>query len=484
MSETQSSTATSSAASQSSSVQLSNPNSSDSRGFQIGLRTMLIVLLTAGSIIGVWGRLYMTQPEVALFVLMLCSTVLPFLFAIILLFRLAPSAKSPSLIRLAATMCLLLPFVGGLATTLLARFGMARMGPMGLANLSTDKLIKQELPGKIDEPWVWDELENRLARKVLKNSEVNEAVQVLIKHMKTTAPEGYNKPLSWQGDFLVAAREGGNVNQELLFQVYEAFLPSGMPELDRVRDDAKQTSISIDYGSTWADHRDLGFKLLAEISDVRVNGASRTLKDSFKHRRGQSSELVGPFEKGEHELEVEVMYAFIETSKLVGLDASALPSTQWPTALKTWSKVYKSKLHVLGADEPGVELVKGVRKPVVIIERLLVQKLGNSEKTRISLTLGPIDYELPVSFSVVAEYEGQEFYIGRMYYYSTSKTTSRSGDLSRSLKEPLPKDCREVTLIFRPDPKGLDREPEATKMFGDELRYYNVKVERFDLKEK
>jgi hypothetical protein len=92
--------------------------------------------------------------------------------------------------------------------------------------MTTQRLISQRLSMQSDAPWVWQELERRLASKDLTKQEVNDAVNELAAYMKQTKPGGWNQPFSWQRNFLQAANNAGMISEDTLIALCEAFYGS------------------------------------------------------------------------------------------------------------------------------------------------------------------------------------------------------------------------------------------------------------------
>ncbi|MEM7478064.1 MAG: hypothetical protein AAF483_24015, partial [Planctomycetota bacterium] len=154
---------------------------------QIGLRGLLFMVLLTGTGLGLLGKLYLSSPEIAIGVIGICSVVLPFLFAVFLLVSLSKRSDSPARIRLFAIFILISPPIGLMGTALLSRAQFQRAGPQGLAALNNMELLAK-LPAEIDQPWVWDEYEGRLAADKLTTEEVDAALNELLKFMKSKGP--------------------------------------------------------------------------------------------------------------------------------------------------------------------------------------------------------------------------------------------------------------------------------------------------------
>ncbi len=266
---------------------------------QVSLRTYLIAVLAAGLTLGVMGQLVRSRPEIFLAVLYAGSTVLPFLLAIgtvlwVGLHR-SPTWSLPACANcgrdlrwldlnqvtvcpqcqadLAAPkavafhrkqyrsgrmivwgMVLLLMPVVGIGGAMLVSIA-AGPSSQGLGLLSTKELLQKRLAAQVDEPWIWRELEQRLAAGKLTQQEVDDAVNILIAHMKTTAPGGWDQPFHWQGDFLKAASAAGMISDPVLLDLCDAYFGAKAKILPllRVREDSDALNLEVEYGSAWND---------------------------------------------------------------------------------------------------------------------------------------------------------------------------------------------------------------------------------------
>ena len=90
--------------------------------------------------------------------------------------------------------------------------------PSDVQGLSDAELL-QRLPRQVEEPWVWRELEKRLGSRSLTKKEVNEAVEILIAHMTTKRPNGWDQPLTWFDGFLSNATRAGMISSPVLLEL-------------------------------------------------------------------------------------------------------------------------------------------------------------------------------------------------------------------------------------------------------------------------
>jgi hypothetical protein len=71
--------------------------------------------------------------------------------------------------------------------------------------------------------------------------------------MKATNPNGYDRPLSRQDDFLKSSLQAGLISDSVFIDLCDAFYgpkPIIQP-LPRIRENGQSLEIRIEYGNTW-----------------------------------------------------------------------------------------------------------------------------------------------------------------------------------------------------------------------------------------
>jgi hypothetical protein len=214
--------------------------------------------------------------------------------------------------------------------------------------LGNQRLIQSRLPNKINEPWVWNELTNRLNKRALSQAEVDQAMNELISFMKTTSPAGWNQPLAWQDTFIKTALGANMVSEETLIGLSDAFfgpkpIIQSLPLTARAK---SPLQMEIRYGNPWTQNSGLDIELLWVVKQIRLDGTPtkfRTLNRMNDHWVGICD---SDLESGDHEISIDFECAYVDTGKLVGVDASTLPVEQWPTSRKQWSTTVSAPLKI------------------------------------------------------------------------------------------------------------------------------------------
>jgi hypothetical protein len=489
---------------------------------------LLLSFVLLGVVLGVLGRLFVRHTDVFLLVVSVLSTIVPFLLGLATIvwlgFRL-PAAAIPvcgnckgrlasgrvktcphcaadlfapkTLLYFHAAgrrwglvvwgaLLLFMPILGML-TMAISR---PRLGTMTgqLASLSTQELIERELPSKIDQPWVWNELESRLNQGALTKQEAEAAVRKLIEHMTATRPEGWDQPLHSQDEFIRSATEVGQLSDPLLFELWDAFQGTQprFDQLPRVREGAKRFDFAVEFGSTWFRHTDMGVECLWDVAQVSIDGQPCEVRRRYRSRDRWGGTFEGQLESGEHQLLVELECAYIDADKLIGLNADDLPPGRWPKARKRWKTTTTATFTVHAPGEAIVTLVKDAdRLPdpssVLKIERLVTQADVDG-KTKLILRIASLEGQtIPVSFDVTAKLKGATLHLGE--YWAVRRDdgqTYSSRELAHRLAA-LEPSVRSADIIFTPNPTHVESRSEVTEIWGQELIFRGVPIERFDL---
>jgi hypothetical protein len=343
---------------------------------KFSLKTMLISICAVGAILGVMGRLLTENPEQFLWVMNFCSTVVPFVLAggtIIWIGLRTKRFQSATICAQckhdlskvdlqAVAICprcgvdlnkrntvvvlpnqrrrwglaiwgvtlLLMPLVVQLFLSWLS----PTRNPLQL--LSNQRLIHNRLPIQVNEPWVWNELANRLNKQALSKQETDDATQELIAYMKKTRPAGWDQPLPWQKDFIRSAVQAKMISGEVFLDLCDAFYgPKPVVQsLPPIRQGKSSFQLNIEYGNPWSSESGLGVELLWDVQQVLMDGRPFSFRQTNVSPGQWYGTCDGNFELGDHEITVEIESAYVDRSKLPGTN---LPVSQWPSARKRWT---------------------------------------------------------------------------------------------------------------------------------------------------
>ncbi|MEX2316731.1 MAG: hypothetical protein WD669_06240 [Pirellulales bacterium] len=300
---------------------------------KFSLKTMLLSLCLLGAAVGMLGNLLIRSPETFFIILGIASTILPFALATGTIMWLGWRGKRRWGLVAWGAVLLLMPVViqGTLSLFLPSR------DPLRV--LSNRRLIETRLPGTLNEPWVWREVERRAAGGDLTREDVDAALVQLIAMMKSTRPQGWDQPLSWQRDFIKNAAQANLISDETFLELYDAFYgpqPVVRP-VPAVNPRATGFRLEIEYGNPWSDNSSLGVELLWNVAKISVDGKPVTLKQLQRFGENWNGYCEGKFEPGDHEVTVDFDCAYVDPSLLTAPSGKALPTAQWTQTKKRWT---------------------------------------------------------------------------------------------------------------------------------------------------
>jgi len=457
------------------------------RPFQYSLRTFLIVCSVVGVGSGLLGQLFFRNPELFFGIVACLSTVGPFLLAIITILWMGFRVRRRGLVAW-GILLLLIPFFGIGAIAGIQYY----VGPGGMTNLrmlTTQQLIAQELPKQVDAPWVWQELQTRLASKSLSQQEVDDAVKALISHMTTTYPQGWNRPLSWQQGFLQSATQAGMISQPVRLNLCDAFYgpkPVVKP-LPRQRAGNGRFQIDVEYGNPWKDSiGSINVELLWQVNRVLLDGKPLAVQKSNRFNQQWSGSCGGAVTAGQHEVTVEIQCANVDASKLIGLDPASLPKERWPKALKQWTPSVSAPLTVYAVGAPIVALTTSPdRDPGpsggIKIQRCVVQS-DQDGKSKIIVVADSIEgLSIPLSYDVITMLNGQPAPLGHLWIVNIENGSARGFNLTEAKVGALDPSIRAADIILTPNPSYIEDRPDVAEIWGKKVILRRVPLERLDL---
>ncbi len=360
--------------------------------------------------------------------------------------------------------------------------------PQGLGLVSNQEVIQQRLLPQVDQPWVWQELERRLAAGKLSQQEVDDAVNILIGHMKASKPNGWDQPFSWQGGFLKAASSAGLISDPVLIALCDAFYgpEAKIRSISRTREDSDNLRIDVGYGSNWNNHFGAGVELLWEVQSVRLGDKRLDIRQLSKTDNEWMGLYEGPLPAGEHKLSVEIDCAYVDTAQLAGLNIRELPAARWPEDRKRWKQTLSAKCKVYTKDEPILKLVSDTdRDPArtggIQVNRFAVQDDRSGKKRiRLSVSFSEI-LAVPISFDVAVKLADKTISLHHLFAARESGWSTSSGNQLEAQLDAIDAAVRQADIILTPNPKHIESIPQVTEIWGETIVLPQVPLERLDL---
>lgn len=465
---------------------------SKSDGFRISLKWMLVGFVVLGAGSGLLAKAFLQNPNVFRLAMLVLSTIVPFALAIGTLLRLGIRSRRKPLVVWAALLGVA-PFIGFTLLFVASTFikpSPGGMGASGLGAVANQQLINQRLPLQIDSPWVWNELTRRLQSNSLSQAEVDSAVRKLVTHMKTTKPQGWDSPLPWQRDFLKAASFSQPISEAVLFDLCDAYY-GPTPRIERVprlREGQSRLQLSIGFGTVWGDHVDLPVRLIWSVERVLIDGESVPFTKSHSFENQWSGYCSIDLPAGDHNLKIEVACAYVDKNQLIDLKSGAIDSSAWPNQLlKVWEKTVTASFEVFTKEAQIIRLSTDPKdnpmaSRAIRIQRLVIQSAEN-QKSKVLLLIQCNDIlPVPLSFDVSATLNDQTISMGSFYAAQIEGHRIYSEKKLSQTVERIDPAITTADVVFTPNPVPFESNPEIDRIWGKPIRFYDVPIERFDLK--
>ena len=446
--------------------------------FRVSLKVLLLVLLAIGAGFGLLGRLLRHDPRMFSAVVGVLSTIVPYVLAVGTILWMGRKRRQFGLLAWGIFL-ILLPFIGFGVMALTQMYAGPSPGNLGMQ--SNADIINKQLPTRIEEPWVWQELERRLAARSLSKEEAESAVGKLIAHMKASKPNGWDRPLNWQSDFLKSASKSGLLSDQLLADLSDAYYgpTAKIQPLKRLREANRGFDIDIQYGSNWAS--DTVPALLWQVDRVLLDGQPIEFKQNYRNSRGWSSKHEGKIAKGDHDVTCEITCAYVDRSKLIGLNVRRLPATRWPKPIKKWKQTISAPLTVFDKDASLVQLTNDTElDPTgeIKVKRCVVQAdEGNSKKIFVELDMatGASSWDVSVVLA------GKEIPLGYRWAFITKGRSSSGGPALSAKIKSLDPGLEVADIKLTPAPKHIEHMSEVKEIWGKPITIFSVDLERLDL---
>lgn len=455
---------------------------------------MLIGLTVVGCSLGLLARLFHSQPQVAISLLGIASIGLPFLLATATLIHIGAQLKQRALIVWGAFL-LLSPFIGVLL--IYAAQAIARPSGGALAMISNKRLIETELPRRIDDASVWNELKHRAEQDQLSGKEGDAVAGAVAQQFSTKAPYGWQQPLHWKSGFFEVARTKQLLSQKSLIELSDGFFGT-QPKVDPINVSANsRPQLNVDFGSHWnsESHHGLGVVHLWDIKSMKVDDGT-PVKISTRSRRFSNNwhgVLDSPLPAGARQLTLTFDIAYVDADKMIGLKEDKLPASRWPKAIKRWTKDVTVPLDGSNPNKPIGAKPKLVTDPskrpnFPQVKRLAIQRdEGNLRLVAVQLET-PDNLSSAISCDVFLDTGAEQIAIGKYWAYPHGNGLSYGGNELVSRGHKIPPNLQKATLLFEPNvdliKPILEERADGRKeveVWGVKETVDNLMVERLDL---
>ena len=368
-------------------------------------------------------------------------------------------------------------------------------GPAGVATLNNTQLLAA-LPGAIDSPWEWQELQRRRTAGQLTGQETDQAVAALINGLKTRRAQGMRQtPLHWAGTFATDAIANQAIPAARVAELMQAFYGDEPSYVFRrkVRE-GEPLRVSMSVQSPWnlGNHR--AVYSLASIRSREVDLPLQTAAGQTPHPDEYSG--MNPFHPnlvvtqslptGIHILEFTWHMGVVTADAVLrGLDGKPGPPEKWPDPLARWQVTTRHEVEIVPRDTPVVDVVTDpalnpFEKGSLAVAQVAVRPASGGVELVLTCNLtGPISVPLAYRIWLHPPAEGPPIACGNYViegWTGGTHTTTRSVRLSG-----LDPAIRQADVVMVPDAALAEHYPQIDRIWGQETRINGVKLDRFDL---
>ncbi len=463
--------------------------------FRFSLRAMIIGLTVTGCVIGLLGKLMLSNFQIFAAVVSIAAVIVPFVLAIATLVRIGKRTKNRGLTIWAAIL-FLAPIVGIGSVGLLQV--VSDPSNTGKGAVSNRRLIEGQLAKSPDDWQVWRELEHRVVTGKLNKEEGGQVAAVLSKYMKSKRPTGaWGKPLNHAEDFFGAARQRDLIPEPQLLKLCDAYFGTE-PKLKPINAKSNVKRVEIEFGSRWDNemHHGLGVRHVWDVTRILVDGQPVELEPTSSHSGNRMfCRLKDALPLDGKELMAEVEVAYIDSSKLIGLHGD-IPVARWPKAIKRWQQTVTIPLDGSDPTKRKPKPIQLVTDPALApsplqIERLVVQPDEGGLSTIVVKWKSlheTFQSNAAVSYDVFVDTGDEEVHVGSTFVVRKGTGTTSNGSQLVSRGHLIAADIEAADVILRPSPKYLegvlenspDMEP-ITEIWGKSSTIEDVTLERLDL---
>ena len=408
-----------------------------------------------------------------------------------------------------------LPWVAGLALFALrsrmqpataAATGSTFLTPQQRAALPTSAFLAR-LKTTANEPWDWQELQARMSRNQLTQSEIDQALAILTANIAARrAKSGRREPLHWADQFVKPAVANGSASPQEVVALAKVFY--GVDPKFTMRSTAREgepIALTLNEYESW----DLpGMQLVWSLSSIVVDG-NVTLTPQLRYpigRRGQTQVPTPPDQfsgtgrdgemqlmlphaltPGEHEVVITREVGVVAQGVTMrGLDGKPGTPEKWPAPCARWTSVVKKKLSVA---PKGKSVLNVITDPAqdpfrngdsITIEQALTRASSRGVelvlKFKVNGTLMPL-----VSYHVYVRAGGEKLDYGTLVAGAeTGRGQFQSSTSAKAFKS-IPPDLKTIDVLFELDETAAERFTGIETVWGGPYQIRGVKLERYDL---
>jgi tRNA A-37 threonylcarbamoyl transferase component Bud32 len=358
--------------------------------------------------------------------------------------------------------------------------------PWLLGAIPTDRVIHAGM-AKPEQPWAWQELQQRAEAGKLSSSEAGLILDGLAAWLRRDYPNGYDRWLPWIGPLLKELHKRGLLSDAAALRFLEAYClnPSCEP-LPRLPETANTVRLTCRWRNPW--HENLfGFVLLEEMLSITIDGQSVDWRNTFGkswNRELFYGDLQLPeLAPGKHTVKCEIESALIPQSDLTGVAQDAT-SADWPPAKRRWTRIAQADLLVYSQNAQIVGLTNDpalypLAPDAPSATRVVLQRKGEGATATVVL---PTSDKPPISFNLTLRIDGQDYACGSILSVPTRNgRTSGPNGASADVDSVDPK-TKTAEIVLTPNSQAVERYSGVEWIWGSEIIFTNVPLTRYDLR--
>jgi hypothetical protein len=400
--------------------------------------------------------------------------------------------RRPRMMWAGAALCAL-PLLA-IATMALGGRSLARRPAQ--ASRSNAALISA-LKNTANQPWDWQEIEQRHAAGRLSNAEAGEALDHLIASLATLPTPG-QQPLSWARPVVEQFDGAGAITDEQFLRLAQAFY--GNRPTVRLGPAVREKStprFSVEFAGPWDLPGVQNVKALRQVKtpdgrtvelapEYDFGAPGEDLRDPDQFSAQGSNALGGRLKldlpPGEHTLTFVVDAGVLrEGTAPQILQNRPGQAAHWPRPRARWTMEVPVKLTVVPAGQSPVELVNDAaldpqKSGVLRVKRAAVIRTGKGPRLRMELDVSRVP--VPVSFDVFVKVAGEEVAVG--HHVTNHEGHSWTGELAHTFAALAP-EVQSFDVSLRPNPAHAEALPGIGRIWGGTVELKNVPLQRHDL---
>jgi hypothetical protein len=455
-------------------------------GFRISLKWLLIVVPILGVICSLMLRLFFTNSTWFRITLLLVTVLLPYLVALTLMFWLGWREKRGYLIAI-AVLLLVLPCLGWAAIAAANKY--VTVTPTGISAVSNYELIHIQLPRRIEQMGVWDELTLRLKTNSLSQAEVDDVLEQLGNSVSARSQDDWNRMPAFANDFLTQAYQKSLITDAAQISLCDAYygLEPKINLMLELREGPGESHVTIEYGEHMMMQSEVLLQLVWNVEEILLDNKPIKFEKIMKMGKEWVGTVSADFPAGEHELTAILKCGYLPSRSRPWIDHDDVESSKWAkTALKVWDLPVSRPLKIQSVRESPLALVTEEQKDPFVtntlrLERIAVQTGAKGKTIQAELFIAQ-EVPVPLAFAISMKLGDKDIQMGSFSVTGNSDKPRRIGNFQAHVDE-LSDEIVTADVVLTPTPEKLSSIAALREVWAKPIIFKDVKLERLDLED-